>query len=132
MDGELEVQEIAAPKPPLVIDLRSKPKSKRKRRYSRGLAEIQETERHLVRASHRLANAITEGLGEYRKRRLKSARQKKDGAMRDFIPNSSRALSKALKTASKLPDDLARALDTPQNRKRIRRQLKQLDRSLRR
>ena len=119
---------------PLVIDLRGKKKAgrKKRRRYSPGLEEVQEFEVHVTRASHHIARATEKGLAEYRARSQKSAQKKRDGAMRDFLPNSGQAMTVALQEASKLPLDLARVVNTPQNRKRIKRQVKYLSRSLRR
>jgi enolase len=41
---------------PIVLSL--KKKSKKKRRYSKGIKEIQQMERHFMRASHRMARAV--------------------------------------------------------------------------
>lgn len=115
---------------PIVLDLKKKKKKKSKRRYSKGLEEVQEVERHLTRSMHRLARATEQGMADYRKRRAKSAEEKKDGAIKDFIPNSGAALSRTLKEISPLPDDLAKAMDTKRNRRRLRRQLRALSRTL--
>ena len=116
---------------PIVLELKKK-KKKSKRRYSKGLAEVQTMERHLTRSMHRVARASEKGMASYRKRSLKSADEKKDGAIKDFIPNSGAALSRTLKEISPLPNDLAKVVDTRQNRKRLRRQLRALSRTLKR
>ncbi len=114
---------------PIVLKLKKQKKSKR--RYSKGLEEIQKAERHLTRASHRMARAVEKGLSDYRQNSQKSADSKTDGALRDFGPNSALAMSKALKEASPIPYDLARAANTKRARRRLRRQLKFLSRTLR-
>ena len=115
---------------PVVLRLKKR-KNKSSKRYTKGLGELQETERHLTRSTHRMVRAIEKGLSEYRKERAKSASKKKDGALRDFIPNSALAMSTTLKEASALPYDLARAIDTKKNRKRVKRQLRVISRTLR-
>ncbi|MBC8504092.1 MAG: hypothetical protein H8D34_04505 [Chloroflexi bacterium] len=116
---------------PIVLSLKKK-KGKKKRRYSKGLEEAQQMERHLTRSTHRMARAVEEGLSTYRKRSSKSARNKQDGAIRDFIPNSGLAISRGMKEASAIPYDLARAMNTQSSRKRLRRQLRSASRTLRR
>ena len=112
---------------PIVLNL----KKKKKRRYSKGLAEIQEMEQHLTRASHRMARGVEKGITNYRLKSIKSAKKKRNGAIRDFIPNSGIAMTYTLKEVSAVPHDIARALNTKPMRKRIRRQLRGFRRTLR-
>ena len=128
-DQNIEIQQPPERYKPIVLTL--KKKKRRKRRYSKGLEEIQEMERHLTRSTQRMVRATEKGISSYRKLSLKSAKKKKDGAIRDFIPNSGIAMSHSLREASSLPYDIAQAIDTPQNRKRLRRQLRGISRSLR-
>ena len=65
---------------PIVIRL----KRKKKRRYSRGLADFGRTTRGLTRASARAARAYYEGYDAFARASDKSARKKKDGALRDL------------------------------------------------
>jgi hypothetical protein len=118
---------------PIVLELKKKRgKEKKKRRYSRGLEEIQEVERHFTRSMHRLASAAEKGISTYRERSGESAEKKKDGAIKDLIPNSGAALSETIEELSPLPKDLARMMDTKQNRRRLRRQLRGISRTLKR
>ena len=121
-----ESQELTGP---IVLNL--KVKSKKKRRYSKGLEEIQQMERHLTRATHRMARGIEKGIAQYRLKSLKSAKKKKDGAIRDFIPNTGIAMTHTLKEISPVPHDVSRAINTKPMRKRVRRQLRGLRRTLR-
>ena len=114
---------------PIVLTL--KKKKKRKRRYSKGLGEIQRQERHLTRATHRLVRATEKGISSYRRLSIKSSRKKRDGVIRNFIPNSGIALSRALRVASPLPNDIARAMDTKLYRRGLKRQIRILRRTLR-
>ena len=100
-------------------------KSKKKKyRYSRGLKDLQRTGRSMTKVSSRLSRAVSKGVDTYRKSADKSARKKRDGAIRDFGLNAAKGLSKSLRASSRTPYDLARAINGPGTRKRIRRQLK--------
>ncbi len=61
----------------------------------------------------------------------RSAREKKDGAVKDFPHNSAKALSESLKEASEIPVDMADAVTTKNYRKRMRRGLRRASRVLR-
>jgi len=132
MEEQITV-EASPPQPernsPIILTLKKKKKSKR--RYSKGLAEMQRMERHLTRSTHRMARATEKGISSYRKLNLKSARKKRDGVIRDFVPNTGLAISRAMREASPIPYDVARAMNTKQNRRRLRRQLRSLSRTLR-
>jgi len=125
-ERNLENQEFVGP---IVLNL--KKKQKKKRRYSKGLEEIQQMERHLTRASHRMARGVEKGIANYRIKSIKSTKKKKDGAIRDFIPNSGIAITHALKEVGPVPHDVARAMNTKPMRKRVRRQLRGFRRTLR-
>ena len=104
---------------PLVLERRKK-KKKKKRKYSKGLKEMQRMERRTGDASYRLARAVADGLDRYRKKRNKSARKRRDGAVIDFIPNVAAGLSTSMRKASKAPTEMAKAVNT----KRVRRQMR--------
>ena len=136
MTGKMEEQSAVDPTStplegngPIVLTLKRKKKSKR--RYSKGLEEFQRMERHLTRSTHRMVKATEKGLSSYRKLNLKSSRKKRDGVLRDFMPNTGLAMSRVMREASPIPFDIARAMNTKQNRRRLRRQLRSLSRTLR-
>lgn len=107
---------------PLAVE-KSK-KKKKKMKYSRGLRDLQTVGRRLTKVSERLARANAAGIETYRKASDKSARKKRDGAMRDFGVNAAKGMSKSLRKSSRVPVDIARALSPRGTRKRTRRQLK--------
>lgn len=121
--------ESQEPVRPIVLTL--KKKQKKKKRYSKGLEEVQLVERHLTRATHRMARGVEKGIAQYRLKSIKSAKKKKDGAIRDFIPNTGIAMTHAIKEVGPVPQDVARAINTKPMRKRVRRQLGSLRRTLR-
>jgi hypothetical protein len=117
------------PRSPIIFTL--KRNKKRKRRYSRGLRDLQQMERRLTRSARRMSRSADKGMASYWKRREKSARKKRDGALRDFIPNSGWAMSRAMREASPLPYDLARAMSTRGTRRWLNRQVRMASRQWR-
>lgn len=99
--------------------------------YSEGLADFQQAEADLVRIARRATAAMAKGIDTYDVERRASAKTKKDGAIEDFPHNSAKAVSAALKEASELPLDVADAVSTQHARKRLRRGLRRLSRSMR-
>jgi hypothetical protein len=93
---------------PIVYEVRSGGKGKKKKKYSRGLKEPQKLEEGTVRATERLAQAAVDGLGTFRKRCNRSSRKRRDGALKDALRNLSRGMEDALTTAAKAPSDLTR------------------------
>ena len=95
-----------------VIVLKRVKRKKKKRRYSKGLKDIQRLERGASRAGVRLGDAAAAGFSTYRKRSNKSARRKRDGAVRDAVRNWTRALDKTLSKSSKAPYDVVKRVKT--------------------
>src|SRR6185503_483168 len=77
---------------PVVIKLKG---NKKKRKYTRGTKDIQRLERGVTKASRRLSRAVASGFATYEKKRNKSSRKKRDGAIRDAIENWTRAYGRA-------------------------------------
>lgn len=103
-------QEPQAP-PPGVIVYRKK-KKKGRRRYTRGLRDFQQLQRGVVRASDRIADAVAAGVTEFRRQSNRSARRRRDGALRDAIPNLSRAMGETLRRSADAPYDVTRRIYT--------------------
>lgn len=93
---------------PIVYEVARRGKRKGKKKYSRGLKDPQKLERDASRAAERLADAVADGISEYRDSRDRSARRKRDGAIKDVVRNAGRGLSEALDTGSRVPSDLTR------------------------
>jgi hypothetical protein len=87
-------------------------RSKGKRKYSRNVKDPQKLEVDASRAAHRLARAVADGFSEYRSERNKSARRKRDGAIKDAVRNTGRGLSEAIDTAARAPRDLTQRATT--------------------
>jgi len=123
MDTTGETQAITPseqPEPvgPIVVEVDRK---RRKKRYSRGLRDLQTTNRGVARASRRLLRAVERGMSTYLKESDKSARKRRDGALRDFGLNSADAFGRGLRELSDIPRDLARTFDTRGWRRTSRR-----------
>lgn len=104
---------------PIVYDFKRRG-GRGKKKYSRGLKDIQRLEDGLSQAARRLGRATERGLDTYRTRRNKSARRKKDGPIRDGLENVSIGFGRALRVASDAPYDVARKV----NSKKFSRQLR--------
>ena len=96
------------------------PSKKKKRRYSRGLGTLQ----HLVRGATRSAETVTSGVArvfsEYNERSDKSARRKRDGALRDGIENWTKAFSKGLQVAGDAPYKFVKEINRGPGSKQVR------------
>ncbi len=109
---------------PIVIDT----KKKKKRKYSRGLKGLQVSARRMSKVSNDVTRSVAKGIRAYLKASDKSAKKKRDGALRDMGLNVAKGISKSLRASSDLPSDLAKALDTRGLRRSRRRQTKALAR----
>jgi hypothetical protein len=96
--------------PPGAADPATEPEKKKKKRYSKRLKGLQKIERGVSKAMHRLASSVDEGLRVWRKSSDRSAREKRDGAIRDALKNYAKAMGKQIRIASWAPADLARAV----------------------
>lgn len=105
---------------PVVYDLRSNKKRRRKKKYTRGLKTVQRTEDGLTQAGRRLADGLDEGFQNYRKRRNRSVRRKKDGPIRDIFPNTAGGLSRFLDISSDAPYEFSRRVNNRRFGKQVR------------
>ena len=127
-NGQLELAPLSqSDMKPIVI----KTKKKKKFKYSRGLKDLQKSSRSTAKISSRLARSVSKGMDEYRKASDKSARKKRDGAIRDFGVNMAKGFSKSLRESSRMPYDLARAMDQRGSRRIVRRQIRAASRMAR-
>ena len=106
---------------PIVLD---KDRKKKKRRYSKGLRDVQQTGRRFAKISESLSKGKLKGARTFRKANAKSSRKKKDGALRDFGKNLAKGMSASMRSSSSLPKDVARALSTRSSRKSLRKRLR--------
>jgi hypothetical protein len=96
---------------PTTIYVKDEKKTKKKRKYSKGIQSIQMSEVALTRGANRLASAVADGLREYRLSRDKSSLKKRDGMIIDYVPNVGRGISKGIRRASSVSYDLSKAIN---------------------
>jgi len=87
-------------------------KRRRKKKYTRGLRDLQRVAHGVTDSSERLSRGILRGVVRYRRAQNKSARRKRDGGITDFIDNWSKGASKGIRVASRAPNDFARRVNT--------------------
>lgn len=122
---------------PIVLDYKERSKKKKSaeegetEQYSEGLEDVQRLEGSAVRLAQKSARALSKSLDTYEQERKRSAKEKKDGAIEDFVHNSAKAASVYMKEASEIPLDIADSLDTTSYRKRLRETLRQASRMIR-
>jgi len=109
---------------PIVLKLKKRKSRNKKYRYSKGMRDVQKAEGRLARVTKKAARSAYKGASEYDKQRRKSASKKRDGAVRDFLPNVGLAMSEAIGEASDIPTDVARMLNTKTSRRMLRNQLR--------
>jgi hypothetical protein len=109
---------------PIVVNINKK----KKKKYSRGLEDLQRTGIGITRVSSKVARSVFKGMQEFRKASDKSARKKRDGALRDIVLNMGKASSKSLRVVSSVPRDLTKALNRRGGRRVMRRQLRIMSR----
>ena len=102
------------------VHIRYRKTKKKKRKYTRGLKDLQKLERGLSKAARRLSRAAAGGVSLYRRRSNKSSRKKRDGAIKDGLENWTRGLGKAVRKSGDGPYDIAKSL----NSKRVSRQVR--------
>jgi hypothetical protein len=123
------VDQPARPIRPIVIKIK---KGKKKRRYSRGLGDLQKSARGFSKISTRAARSMFQGVDTLFKASDKSALKKRDGALRDLGKNLGKAASKALRVSSRIPADVGKVLSTGTSRRVVRRQIRLISRMNRR
>jgi len=88
------------------------PKKKKKaRRYSKELKQLQKVERALTEAGVGHSDAVSKGLAEWRRRSRKSARKKKDGAIKDAFRNGAYASGEFLGRLADVPAEVLDEVD---------------------
>lgn len=106
---------------PVLLEYKAK---KKKKKYSKGLEDFQRAEGRVSRIGKRVAKAMSKGASTYEQERKKSAGKKKDGSIRDLVPNMGEAVSASLREVSSVPADLADAVNTKGSRRLLRNQIR--------
>ena len=123
---------------PIVLKLKESSKKSKKKdvgdkkaKYSRGLKDIQEFEGNMVVIAKKASKALSKGVDVYDREREQSSREKMDGAIEDYLHNTAKASSAALKESADIPMDIAEAISPVSYRKRLRRGLRRASKYIR-
>ncbi len=123
---------------PIVVEFR-KPKNKKKKtsvteagaQYSPELEDVQRLGTQALRITRKTANAFVKGLETYEHERMRSASEKKDGAIEDFLYNAGKAASVYLKEASDIPVDVTESIRQSTYQKRLRKRMRRISKAIR-
>jgi len=99
---------------------------KKKRRYTKGLSAIQHFERGVAKSLDVMAEGFARVFSDYRERSDKSARRRKDGALRDGLENWTKAMGKGMGISSKAPYKFVRTVSRGRGSKQLRRLVRSL------
>ena len=123
---------------PIVLKLKKSGKRNKKKdngdektKYSRGLKGVQKFEGNMVSIAKKTTKALSKGVDVYDREREQSSKEKTDGAIEDFIHNTAKASSAALKEAADIPVDIAEAISPVSYRKGLRRNLRRASKFIR-
>jgi len=123
---------------PIVLERKEQKKKKQddqaengQEKYSEGLEDVQRFESDAMRIAQRTARAVSKGIDTYEHERKRSAQEKTDGAIEDFVHNSAKAASTYMKEVSDIPLDIAESVNTSSYRKMLRNNLRQTSRLIR-
>lgn len=106
---------------PVVYKLKTRRKKKGSSKASRRLADI---ENRITKSIRRVSRGVKNGVDEYRDKRDRSQRKRRDGAVLDFCENTARGAARAISESSPVLTDIAKALNTKRLRKQIRQALR--------
>lgn len=112
--NETAAQSEPAPVPILLgrpIVLRRRKKKKRKKRYTRGLKDVQRLTHGVLESSEQLYKGGRDTVRTLRKRSDKSARRRRDGALKDLPENLGRALQDGVEASARAPYELLRQVN---------------------
>ena len=99
---------------------------KKKKKYSRGFKELQVWDRNFAKSAQKLARAVDRGLTRYAKLQDKSARKRRDGALKTYSKDATRGLQKMIQESAKaLPAVRDAAIP-----KRVERQIRKTAKNL--
>jgi len=99
--------------------------------YSPELEDVQRLGTQVLRVTRKTANAFVKGLETYERERMRSANEKKDGAIADFLYNAGKATSVYLKETSDIPVDVTESIRQSTYQKRLRKRMRRISKAVR-
>jgi hypothetical protein len=111
MADQLEPSTVSAPSTSVAAESKEDTRQAEKTtRYSSRYEGLQKAERRLTRASHQLGEAVLAGIESWDRSREKSARSKKDGAVKDGLENFTKAYAKTIREAAGVPRQVVKGV----------------------
>lgn len=96
-------------------------RTKGKRYSSRNSRRLGDIENRATESLNRVAEAVDHGVDEYTKKRNKSEKERKDGALVDFLVNAATGASRTISESAPVLIDAAEAFTTNRRRKQVRK-----------
>jgi hypothetical protein len=121
-NAAFQTQEGALWTTPIILQ-RTKKKNrrgKRKKKYSKGTKGMQRLLQGTADAANRVARGFSRNTRTFSDRSKRSARKRRDGLMRDFLKNESRAIRKGGRQFFKAPEEITKRLSTRRTWKAFR------------
>jgi hypothetical protein len=108
----------------VIVENDWKKKKKKKKGSSRAARRLDDVESRVTKSVHRVSRGVNQGVVTYIKKRNRSARKRRDGAILDLGTNVVKGVARAVRKSSKAPIPLATIVNSRRLRKRIRKVLK--------
>jgi len=89
---------------------------------------MQTGERRMSRGGRRFAKALADGMRTYQDERNESAKNRRDGAITDFVDNFGAGFAEAQRKAAPASEDIITAFSTKRTRKQFRRAARAISR----
>jgi hypothetical protein len=123
---------------PLVLEYK-KPKQRKRKgdvvgsaKFSPELRDLQLIGTDVVHATHKAAQALVKSIDTYERERLRSMKEKKDGALEDFVYNAGKAASVWNKETSDIALELSESVRRSEFQQRATERLRRVTKALRR
>jgi hypothetical protein len=109
-----QTQEGALWTTPIILqrDKKKSRRGKRKKKYSKGTKGFQRLLQGAAESANRISRGFSRNTRTFADRSRRSARKRRDGLIRDFFKNESRAIRKGSRQFSKAPDEITKRFST--------------------
>ncbi|HEV7767524.1 MAG TPA: hypothetical protein VGQ76_21160 [Thermoanaerobaculia bacterium] len=107
---------------PIILqrDKKKSRRGKRKKKYSKGTKGFQRLLQGVAESANRVSRGFARNTRTFADRSRRSSRKRRDGLMRDFFKNESRAIRKGSRQFTKAPEEITKRLSTRRTWKALR------------
>ncbi len=114
-------------RPAGTVNILNLKKKKKKKRYSRGMGDIDALHTAIGKHTRRVTKGQLEGISTWLDLSQKSAQNKKDGAFKDSLKNSSKSLRKMNRQLAKAqPDFMDEIVNMRSTKRAMRKRLRRM------